>query len=40
MVRLMDPAGKTRLRLRVDSAGAARSEFLDADGRVTNTIAD
>jgi hypothetical protein len=40
VIRLMDPAGKTRLRLRVDSNGAARIEFLDAAGHVTKTIAD
>ncbi len=40
VLRLMDPAGKARLRLRVDADGAARIEFLDATGRVTKTIAD
>jgi hypothetical protein len=37
---LRDPAGKTRLRLRVDPQGAARIEFLDAAGQVTKTIAE
>jgi hypothetical protein len=32
---LSDPAGRPRLRLRVDSLGVPSLEFLDADGRVT-----
>jgi hypothetical protein len=38
ILNLSDPAGKPRLRLVVDSLGAARIDFLDATGRVTNTI--
>ena len=38
VLNLSDPAGKTRLRLVVDSLGAARIEFLDADGKVTNSM--
>lgn len=37
---LSDPRGKPRLRLAVDSAGAARIEFLDAEGKVTNRYPD
>jgi hypothetical protein len=37
-VVLSDPNGKPRLRMVVDSLGAARIEFLDADGKVTNTV--
>jgi hypothetical protein len=36
---LADGRGHTRLRLVVDSAGAARIEFVDAKGQVTDTIA-
>ncbi|MBW8840089.1 MAG: hypothetical protein JF602_09610 [Gemmatimonadetes bacterium] len=39
VLNLSDPTGKPRLRLLVDSLGAARIEFLDASGKVTNTIA-
>lgn len=35
---LSDGMGKVRLRLRVDSAGAARIQFLDDSGHVTRTI--
>src|SRR5687768_8234528 len=35
---LSDKMGKPRLRLAVDSLGAARIEFLDASGNVTNTV--
>ena len=38
VLNLSDPAGKPRLRLVVDSLGAARIEFLDAAGNVTNTM--
>jgi hypothetical protein len=38
VLRLNDRVGKTRIRLLVDSLGAARMEFLDADGRVTHRI--
>ena len=38
VLNLSDVNGKTRLRLVVDSLGAARIEFLTADGKVTNTI--
>ena len=34
LATLSDPDGKPRLRLRVDSLGAARIEFLDAAGNV------
>lgn len=37
-VVLSDPSGKPRLRLLVDSLGAARIEFLDATGKVTHAI--
>ena len=39
VVNLADPNGKPRRRLVVDSLGAARIEFLDATGTITNTIA-
>ena len=35
IVNLADRDGKPRLRMLVDSTGAARIEFLDPDGRVT-----
>jgi hypothetical protein len=38
IVKLGDRTGKPRLQLLVDSLGAARVEFLDADGRVTYTL--
>jgi hypothetical protein len=38
MVNLSDPQGKIRLRMLVDSLGAARIEFLDANGTVTSRI--
>jgi len=38
VLNLADAQGKTRLRLVVDSLGAARIEFLDADGGVTRRI--
>jgi hypothetical protein len=38
VLNLSDVNGKPRLRLVVDSLGAARIDFLDATGRVTNTI--
>jgi hypothetical protein len=38
LVSLADPQGKIRLRMAVDSLGAARIEFLDADGRVTSRL--
>jgi hypothetical protein len=38
VLTLADPNGKTRLRLAVDSLGAARIEFLDDAGHVTSTI--
>jgi hypothetical protein len=40
VVNLADRMGKTRLRLVVDSLGAARIEFLDENGRVTHTLPD
>jgi hypothetical protein len=38
VINLSDKWGKTRLRLAVDSLGAARVEFLDAQGRVTHRL--
>jgi hypothetical protein len=38
LVTLSDRMGKTRLRLAVDSVGAAAIEFLDAEGRVTSRL--
>jgi hypothetical protein len=38
VVQLADPQGRPRLRLSVDSAGIARVEFLDENGRVTSTL--
>lgn len=38
VVDLSDAAGRSRLRLRVDSAGAASIQFLDDSGRVVRTI--
>ena len=40
VVNLADRSGKPRLRLVVDSAGAARIEFLDPSGRVTYSLSD
>jgi hypothetical protein len=39
VLNMRDKFGRTRLRLVVDSLGAARIDFLDADGRVSNSIA-
>jgi hypothetical protein len=39
-VSLGDKAGRTRLRMQVDSLGTARLDFLDADGRVTWSLPD
>lgn len=38
VVQLADPQGRPRLRLLVDSTGAARVEFLDAKGAVTSAL--
>jgi len=38
MVTLSDPKGRPRLRLTVDSLGAARIEFLDDAGHVIRTL--
>jgi hypothetical protein len=38
VLNLSDPNGKPRLRLVVDSLGVARIDFLDAAGKVTNSI--
>jgi hypothetical protein len=38
VLNLSDRDGKPRLRLVVDSLGAARIEFLDAAGKITNTV--
>jgi hypothetical protein len=35
---MRDKLGRTRLRLVVDSLGAGRIDFVDADGRVTRSI--
>jgi hypothetical protein len=40
IVNLQDRNGKSRLRMLVDSLGAARIEFLDESGRVTYTLSD
>lgn len=40
VVNLADPNGKPRLRLVVDSTGAARIEFLDPSGHVTYSLSD
>lgn len=40
VLNLSAPDGKPRLRLIVDSLGAARIDFMDADGRVTRSIPD
>jgi hypothetical protein len=37
-LRLADPYGRTRLRLLVDSLGAARIEFLDDSGHVVRSL--
>ncbi len=39
VVSLADPHGRPRLRLQVDSTGAAGIQFLDTTGHVTRTIA-
>lgn len=39
VIDMADRLGKTRLRLRVDSAGVASLEFLDGNGKVTRRIA-
>jgi hypothetical protein len=38
ILNLHDPQGRIRLRMLVDSLGAARIEFLDSDGRVTSRM--
>jgi hypothetical protein len=38
ILNMRDKQGRSRLRLVVDSLGAARIEFLDADGKVTNSV--
>lgn len=40
LISLSDGAGKERLRLRVDSAGAASIAFVDATGRVVREISE
>lgn len=37
---MRDPEGRPRIRLAVDSAGAARLEFLDEDGGVVQALPD
>jgi hypothetical protein len=38
LLNLSDPLGRVRLRLQVDSTGAASLQFLDADGKVTSHL--
>jgi hypothetical protein len=38
IVDLLDPLGRSRLRLSVDSTGTARIEFLNEEGRVTSRL--
>ena len=38
ILTLRDPDGNPRLRMLVDSLGSARIEFLDAAGKVTNSV--
>jgi hypothetical protein len=38
IVNLSDPQGRPRLRLVVDSTGAASIQFLDTDGHVTKSV--
>lgn len=40
LLELADTQGRTRLRLEVDSSGAARMEFLDENGQVTLSLPD
>ena len=40
VVNLFDPAGRIRLRMRVDSLGRASLDFLDDGGRVTFSVPD
>jgi hypothetical protein len=40
VLNLSDADGKPRLRLVVDSLGAARIEFLDRNGKVSRTLSD
>jgi hypothetical protein len=40
LVLLSDRAGKPRLRLAVDSLGRGSLDFLDAAGKVTNSVSD
>ncbi len=37
-LQLRDGSGKTRLQFRVEEDGAARIDFLDADGNVQRTL--
>jgi len=38
VLQLSDPQGRIRLRMTVDSAGAARVEFLDENGKITSSL--
>ena len=38
MLNLSDPQGRVRIRMAVDSLGRASLDFLDENGRVTNTF--
>jgi hypothetical protein len=38
MLRLKDREGRDRIRLAVDPKGVARLEFLDASGRVVDSL--
>jgi hypothetical protein len=40
VLTLTDPAGRARIRMRVDSLGTASLEFLDATGTVTARVPD
>jgi hypothetical protein len=38
LVDLLDPEGRSRIRMKVDSLGTPSLEFLDAEGRVTKRL--
>jgi hypothetical protein len=40
IINLSDPAGRVRMRMRVDSTGRPSLDFLDATGRVTYSLPD
>jgi hypothetical protein len=37
-LRIMDTEGRERIRVFVDPTGTSRMEFLDASGKVTNSL--